>query len=979
MTFDLVLPQLEIEPQTIKELSSRTRTRLLQHLMRWQSYDEAIQCLDFLAVERYVSLQDFYARALLGLGRIDEATQVMYDRLQQRQSQAAVVLLGRCLLAQGEHASALEMAEELTTQHPRSGLMWGFLADVHRELAQWEEAEKAYLQHQQLVARSREPLLGLMLVHQHRNDLLTAMAYAVRAYHIDDNEPPLRVAHLRTLCDFFSTCQEPHRYKEASAQLKGRRFSETEALRYEIAEERQQGPKKAYRTPTRSAPRRSGYQAPERHTPPPASLPSLHQIPVSTDEQETLDQAVKRLFGYNHLLQAQPQIMASSLRGEDVLAILPTGAGKSLCYQLPAMLSEGVTLVISPLIALMKDQVDGLPSAVRSQTIALNSSMSYSTAHDTINQIAAGRFKLVYVAPERLRQLPFLHALRHAGVARLVIDEAHCISVWGHDFRPDFLFMTRVHRDLGSPPILAMTATAPPLVRQDIEKQLFTQPQATRRESRVEKSHRFAQLEAAQVEDSETQTSKPSNPSPFRLIMTDVYRSNLRLQVLRASDEDEKIRYLLGLCRQMKGSGIVYARTRRHCEQLATLLRTQGFSAAHYHAGIPNRAQVQDRFMSNEVQIIVATIAFGMGVDKSDIRFIIHYGLPKSVEAYYQEAGRAGRDGELAHCILLHTNSDKGTLTRHAREGAIPIAFLRKVYATVRHWLREYNPNTITQDDLIRTLNSDDTTVRVSLSVLERAGLLLRHYDAPRAVTLHRFAGSGDESWEEFCAKIDLGPNQRITQSYVDLAANSQIASSQLEMLLLQWQTAGFAYVEFHHRDLLLELPPPPKDASTRIESLLDQYATIQQQRVIEIADYGRTYYCRHGYLASYLGSLSRPHCNVCDNCHPDRAFDEPSYDLPPDTEQMSWVLRSLQDESWERRCLTALLRGDPYCGTYGQQSLAFGKLGFRSNTAVGKLLDRLIDAKFIREFKQSDGKWQLHITPHGQQALQNPSQLQKA
>jgi ATP-dependent DNA helicase RecQ len=250
----------------------------------------------------------------------------------------------------------------------------------------------------------------------------------------------------------------------------------------------------------------------------------------------------------------------------------------------------------------MKDQVDSLPGRLRQKATAINSSLEGDELGRRLARFARGDYRLVYVAPERLRQPVFLHAARKANLNRLVIDEAHCVSVWGHDFRPDYLYIGQVRQALGNPPLLGLTATAPPRVRRDIVNHL----------------------------------------GEMRIVAGDVTRPNLTLEIFNARTADDKLLEFIAFCQASQGSGIVYVDTQARSEELAALLRRYKVSAAHYHAGIPNRAQVQDDFMSDRVRIVVATIAFGMGIDKPDIRFIVHFSPARSLEAYYQEAGRAG-------------------------------------------------------------------------------------------------------------------------------------------------------------------------------------------------------------------------------------------------------------------------------------------------------------------------------------------------
>ena len=959
-----LLSLLQIEPQAAARLHGSARTRLLNFLLRWEAYPETLACLEPLDVNKRVSLQDLKAQALYGLGQYPEAVTLLQRRLQKRPTESAHILLARAHLANAEEQEALHIARQLTRAAKGSAAAWGLLGDVHLHMGQLNDAENAYQQQSKLAPQSRQARIGLAHLYHRRRDGVTASAHAVKAYgaaadsslQADGSEDDARgptVQQLQQLLDFFAAVGDQNRLHSINQLLQTRFTTELAQMRALLSTQQETAPAGAnvnanplrpQRTPNRQ--HRGAYKAP--HMPleriEAAPLPDLTQIPVSAAERKALEKAARELFGFPGLLHAQPQIMACTRRQEDVLAILPTGAGKSLCYQLPAFMDKGVTLVISPLIALMKDQVDNLPAQLRHQSIAINSSLDGAELSRAMVDVAAGKYTLVYAAPERLRQAPFLHALRQGGLTRLVIDEAHCISIWGHDFRPDYLHVAQAHRDLGAPPVLALTATAPPLVRQDIERQLF---------------HNL--------------TSANGQPRTMRLIATDTFRPNLNLSAIHVRNEDEKLSQLVGLCSSFakEGHGIVYARTRQRCEDLANLLQHQGIRAEYYHAGLANRAEVQDRFMAGDIELIVATIAFGMGVDKPDIRFIVHYGLPNSVEAYYQEAGRAGRDGQRAYCVLLHSNHDRTLLTRFAGESAVSADFLRKVYRLVRDLLQAQNPGAVPLENLLRALKADDTQVRVALSMLEEVGLLVRHYDAPRTVRMTLLNAKANRTLASFAKAVNLRPNQPITRPYMELAAAAHIHAAELELKLLDWQAAGLLTFDTRGRDLLLTLAPPAADVSRRVERLLDRHAAIQHQRVTELVDYARTRRCRHGHLANYLGGAPRANCGACDSCA-EGAQATFNAAVPPEASQMQLILQALDEQSWGRRSLTRLLRGDPEVNERGQSSSAYATLGFRSEASLEELIDALVQRGHVQEKTLTHGGVTLKITAAGRRTLTN-------
>ncbi len=328
---------------------------------------------------------------------------------------------------------------------------------------------------------------------------------------------------------------------------------------------------------------------------------------------------LKRHFGHDEFRPLQREIITDSLAGRDVFVLMPTGAGKSLCFQLPALMREGLTIVVSPLISLMKDQVDALQTSGIPATY-LNSTLDRDQAKARWRGLHRGEYRMLYVAPERLMLETFLERALNWNIAQLAIDEAHCISEWGHDFRPEYRELKKLRKHLPEVPIMALTATATERVRSDIIQQLHLR-----------------------------------DP---RCYVASFNRPNLTYRVVPKSAPYEQV--LAFIRSRPNDSGIVYCASRKSTDSLARNLNEDGISAKPYHAGLTSaeRTKHQESFLRDDVRVITATIAFGMGINKPNVRFVVHYDLPKNLESYYQETGRAGRDGLPGECVLLFSASD---------------------------------------------------------------------------------------------------------------------------------------------------------------------------------------------------------------------------------------------------------------------------------------------------------------------------------
>ena len=552
-------------------------------------------------------------------------------------------------------------------------------------------------------------------------------------------------------------------------------------------------------------------------------------------------------FGLTSFRPGQREVVDSVAAGEDVMCVMPTGGGKSLCYQLPSLAREGTTIVVSPLIALMKDQVDSLRQLGIAAKL-INSSLTASEQSDVMSELAAGKLDLIYVAPERLRNNQFLESVASSNVTLLAVDEAHCVSEWGHDFRPDYSRLGRFReRYLRQVQTIALTATATPAVRDDISELLGLR-------------------------------------TP-RVFVTGFSRENLRFGVGHANSDREKDERLTDYLSRQDGSGIIYAATRKRCEELAEWLPQKARRPIGvYHAGLDpdQRRKVQEDFMSGKLNAIVATNAFGMGIDKSDIRFVVHYNMPGSLEAYYQEAGRAGRDGQSSDCLLLFSYND-----RYVQEFFIENRYpsretVRKVYEFLL--AREEDPIELTLEEVKRAIDVKDGSEAIGTAetLLARAGVL-RRLDSNANYAMVRIDSAAPtmldflpkeakirrrvmQAIEKVVGKrrgddVYVRPNRLMDLAEVD---REQLTRTLRELKRMK----AFDYVPpFRGRAVHVTERDIPFERLEIDFDELERRKRAEYEKLEAVIGFARTGSCRQRVILNYFGDHEGADCGTCDRC----------------------------------------------------------------------------------------------------------------
>ena len=666
-------------------------------------------------------------------------------------------------------------------------------------------------------------------------------------------------------------------------------------------------------------------------------------------------------FGLEAFRPGQEDVIRTVLSGRDCLCVMPTGGGKSLCYQLPAVALEGLTLVVSPLIALMKDQVDQLKRRNIPVTF-INSTLPLAEQGRRLEDIAAGAYRLAYVVPERFRSRRFLDAVGQADLKLLAVDEAHCISQWGHDFRPDYARLGQFRKRLGNPPTIALTATATDAVRRDIVEQLDL-----------------------------------DDPAVF---ITGFARPNLFYEVSIADTGRAKAESLEYFLKRTSGSGIIYASTRKNAEEVAkAILSSANRRAAVYHAGLQpdERKQTQEAFMSGRVDIIVATNAFGMGVDKPDVRFVVHYNIPGTLEAYYQEAGRAGRDGKDSRCFLLYQASDR-FIQEYFIENSYPS---RDAIWTVYEYLRS-----IPEDPIERTQSDIKSELGLSLSaegigtceqLLESAGVL------ERLVSGQNMASVRIDS--ELPTLVDMLPqnapvrrrvlremerlvgdhrNERICFRLQSMAGRLEMDSTALTRTLRELdRLEPFEYIPpFRGRAIrMLDREVPFNELDIDFDAL-EKRKAAEYAKLARVVRFATSSECRQRAILNYFGQDGHEDCGHCDNCARHSPSDRPrtggnclSLDNPAVLKMVRMVLSGVTRCQRELRIDAGkALIAQMLCGSESakMESLrmkrlsTYGLLSDFVQKDVTAVIQGLVDAGYLKQVELEPKRPVVHMTDLG-------------
>ena len=561
----------------------------------------------------------------------------------------------------------------------------------------------------------------------------------------------------------------------------------------------------------------------------------------------TAQETLKEYWGYDSFRPKQEEVVEAALEGRDVLAILPTGGGKSVCFQVPGMMREGIAIVVTPLIALMKDQVQNL-TARGIRALCINAGMGRREVDNALNNALYGDFKFLYVSPERLGTRLFQSYVQEMKVSYIVVDEAHCISQWGYDFRPDYLQIGKL-RELVDAPVIALTATATPQVAEDIMERLGFRDKC--------------------------------------LIKSGFERPNLSYIVRRTED---KLGQLLNICNSVSGTGIVYVRSRKKTEELSAFLSANGVSASFYHAGLgqQSRTDRQEQWKSDKIRVMVCTNAFGMGIDKPDVRFVIHFDVPDSPEAYFQEAGRGGRDGKRSFAVMLWNSSDVKRLRQLETVSFPSLEYIEDIYHKVhifyqipydagvgrqlkfdleefcRHFKLQRSSAYYAIQYIEKTSHwtfSEDVDISTKVQIMvDRNDLYDIEFQNPKLaylleILMRRYTGL-------YSYPVPLDEDYVAAQIGVQVPMLRQMLYQLSLEHVIRYVPCDHATVIFLHHD---RLRPKNVNLDPKRYAMLKSSFGERMQKMIDYISEEDT--CRSAYLLEYFGQSESEDCGTCDIC----------------------------------------------------------------------------------------------------------------